>query len=43
MGVTVAILTGGLGCACVGSSGLIAMLVGLGVSLVGGRLVPARA
>jgi hypothetical protein len=43
LGVTVAVFTGGLGCACVGSSGLLAMVVGLGASLVGGRLVPARA
>lgn len=43
LGVTVAIFTGALGCACVGSSGLVAMMVGLGASLAGGRLVPARA
>lgn len=43
LGMTVAIFTGGLGCACVGSSGLVAMIVGLGASLAGGRLLPTRA
>jgi hypothetical protein len=43
LGMIVAILTGGLGCACVGAFGLLAMIAGLAVSLLGSRLMPARA
>jgi hypothetical protein len=42
LGAAVALVTGALGCSCVGYAGVLALLVGLGVSMVGGRMVPAR-
>ncbi|GMU60039.1 MAG: hypothetical protein AMXMBFR34_18020 [Myxococcaceae bacterium] len=43
LGAGVAVLTGGLGCACVGYAGLLALLVGLALSMGAGRLVPRPA
>ncbi len=38
-GATVAFVTGALGCACVGSSGLVGLLAGMAATLVAGPLV----
>jgi hypothetical protein len=43
LGAGVAVLTGGLGCACVGYAGLLALLAGLMLSMGLSRLVPAHA
>jgi hypothetical protein len=40
---TVAILTGSVGCACVGLGGLVGLVVGLGVVALPALLTPARA
>lgn len=43
LGVGVALLTGALGCSCVGASGMLALLLGVVSSAGAARLVPARA
>lgn len=42
-GAAVAFLTGALGCSCVGSSGLLGLVVGMAFSLAAGRLAQRRA
>jgi hypothetical protein len=41
-GSAVAFLTGALGCACVGSAGLLGLMVGMGCTLAAGRLFAPR-
>jgi hypothetical protein len=42
LGLGVAVLTGALGCSCVGASGVLALIVGAVSSAAAARLVPAR-
>jgi hypothetical protein len=43
LGAGVALLTGALGCSCVGASGILALVAGVFASSLAARLVPARA